>query len=232
MTDAVYTAGCYREDEKFSAKPIAEQDEKTFKWPWMQTFTSKAFIPREPSIDMIDPLDICVALAREPRYNGHTKQRHAYSVGQHSVLMTGFVEPRLKPWALMHDAAEAYVKDLTWSVKTMLPEYKAIENGIEPIIAERFGLQWPRPVEIKHADNRMLATEAREVMMAPPRPWQEMPEPYDTTIQCWHPEQTMCAWAIEFDALIGQHCGEKSLYERVRRQLATWTVEHLRSRNR
>lgn len=40
----------------------------------------------------------------------------------------------------MHDASESYISDLTRPVKRNLPEYFAIEEKLQRIIYERFGL--------------------------------------------------------------------------------------------
>jgi hypothetical protein len=157
------------------------------KWPWMQTYTGKAFVPMAPDPDLIDIRDIAIALSREARYNGHTRTSEPYSVAQHCVLTSRVLPKPLKLMGLLHDAAEAYCKDLTWSVKSQLPEYKwRIEIPIEEAIAEHFGLSFPYPPEIKEADNRMLATEKRDLIGPEPKPWRNgIPKPYKMKIIAW-----------------------------------------------
>ncbi len=179
-----------------------------FKWPWLQTITGGSFIPKEPSSADIDIRDIAIGLSRESRYNGHTATDEPYSVAQHSVYVSEVVPKGMALWGLLHDASEAYCKDLTWSVKTLLPEYKAIEITIQRVIAERFGLPWPMPPEIKEADNRLLATEQRDLMVKPPRPWQDMPAPYDFRIGAWNHKFAYGAFLRRFNALSGRRAVE------------------------
>jgi hypothetical protein len=176
------------------------------KWPWLQTYTGKAFVPIAPDADLIDIRDIAIALSREARYNGHTRTLEPYSVAQHCVLISRVLPKPLKLAGLLHDAAEAYCKDLTWSVKSLLPEYKIIETPIEKAIAERFGLQFPYPSEIKEADNRMLATEKRDLLSKEPRPWRDgIPQPYNITITAWTHREARCLFLDAFNLLVNDH---------------------------
>lgn len=61
--------------------------------------------------------------------------------------------------ALMHDAAEAFVGDVTRPLKQMLPEFKAIERAVEDAIFIRYGVPRPMPRAVKQADLRVLAAE-------------------------------------------------------------------------
>ncbi len=178
------------------------------KWPWLQTYTGKAFVPVAPDADLIDIRDIAIALSREARYNGHTRTSEPYSVAQHCVLISRVLPKPLKLMGLLHDASEAYCKDLTWSVKTMLPEYKTrIEAPIEKAIAEHFDLPQPFPPEIKEADNRMLATEKRDLMGAEPRPWRDdIPQPYNMEIIAWAHREARYQFLSVFNRLtVGRH---------------------------
>lgn len=186
-------------------KVAAEASNEKFKWPWLQTYTGKSFIPQEPDPESIDIRDIAIALAREARYNGHTKTKIAYTVAQHSYYVSIVVPDHMSLWGLMHDAAEAYCKDLTWSVKTLLPSYKEIEHRIEKVIAKKYGLPYPPPPEIKVADNRLLATEQRDLMAKPPRSWQELPKPYNFKIIPWDEHKALAAFLNRYNELTGSN---------------------------
>lgn len=139
---------------------------ETRKGDWIQTFTGRAFYPQDPRPDDVDPVDIAHALALINRYTGHTPV--PYSVAQHSVFCCWLVIHKLAPgnltaarWALMHDASEAYLTDISRPVKLFLPEYRDAEAKVTATIATRFGLPGPRePAIVKVADEVMLASEA------------------------------------------------------------------------
>ncbi len=156
---------------------------------WMQTFTGRAFYPMDPRPDEVDPRDIAHALSMVCRFGGHLTD--FYSVAEHCVLMSHAVDPEDALWALMHDAAEAYLGDLVRPVKYALPNYRAVEHHLLQVIAERFGLGWPCPPSIKVADMRMLRTERDTLMGPPPMPWTstENVEPFDVPILGWRPER-------------------------------------------
>jgi uncharacterized protein len=89
--------------------------------------------------------DIAHGLSNICRYAGQCSR--FYSVAEHSVYVSetakGFEYP-----ALMHDAAEAFLGDVSGPLKRLVPEFKKIEIEIERVIFSRFGLEWPPPAEV------------------------------------------------------------------------------------
>ena len=79
--------------------------------------------------------DIAQGLANICRYSGQCNR--FYSVAEHSLLVSetavGF-----ELEALMHDAAEAFLGDITRPLKQMLPDYKRIESEVERAIFRQF----------------------------------------------------------------------------------------------
>lgn len=109
----------------------------------------------QPSDIRID--DIAYSLARLIRFNGHSP---GWSVAQHSIIVSQRCPPHLALEGLLHDAAEAYVGDVTRPLKQMLGKvYRDIELRVESAIATRYGLVYPWPEEIKQADNDMCQSE-------------------------------------------------------------------------
>ena len=112
----------------------------------------------EPTPEMICIEDIAHALTYQCRFGGHLPK--FYSVAQHSLNCSYLIDDeRLKLTALMHDASEAYLLDIPRPIKQRLDNYKEIENRLMEVIADKFGFEWPLPVEIKQVDEMMLQTE-------------------------------------------------------------------------
>jgi 5'-deoxynucleotidase YfbR-like HD superfamily hydrolase len=111
-----------------------------------------------------DPAMICIediahSLSHQCRFNGHTDQ--FYSVAQHCVVMAVLYHTpeSLRLTALLHDAAEAYLGDVVSPIKHLLHDYHALEDHMNYIIAEAFGLQYPFDPIIDQLDQFMLEEE-------------------------------------------------------------------------
>ena len=152
------------------------------KWGYIQTYSGLHFDPSDPQPDQICIEDIAVALSREPRYAGQT--REFYSVAQHSWLVSNhcITQPL---WGLLHDAAEAYLKDIPYPVKVLLPDYRHLEYRVMRVIADKFGLHWPEPLKVKATDLVLLATERRDLLYGVERVGDYAPLPY--IIKPWPP---------------------------------------------
>lgn len=87
--------------------------------------------------------DIAHALSLMTRANGHF--RHFYSVAEHSVncyketKIRGYSK-RVQLGCLLHDVSESYISDLTRPVKKNLSQYFVIEEKLQRVIYEKFGL--------------------------------------------------------------------------------------------
>lgn len=174
---------------------------KDRKGNWMQTYSGGQFWPLDPHPEDINIADIAHALARLCRFAGHCTS--FYSVAQHSVLVSYITGPENALWGLLHDASEAYVVDVPRPLKLLLPNYTAIEDGVQRAIAEAFGLPWPLPAEVKRADNQILADEAAQLMAPPPEDWFLPDPPSGTAINPLPPEAAETLFLDRFRELAG-----------------------------
>jgi hypothetical protein len=142
---------------------------------WIQTFTGRKFHSLGPTPEQFHVEDIAHSLSLLCRFNGHCLT--FYSVAEHSVRVARILPPGLALWGLLHDAGEAYLTDLPRPVKQSLPQFSELEDRVLRQVAVRFGLSWPMPPEVKLADTRLLATEARDLMAPWPDDWRLDVEP-------------------------------------------------------
>jgi len=165
---------------------------------FMQTRSGKAidFDAIEP--DKIEIEDIAIGLSRINRYLGHTVD--PLTVAEHSVRVSLLVsdwypdDHSLQLRALLHDASEAIVGDVTAPVKRWIRQQSyvldVLEARIERAILTRFGLRHmlsdpPMPLAeceaiaeiIKRADLTLLATEHRDLVPPGERDWNLTHEP-------------------------------------------------------
>jgi len=137
--------------------------------PTILTASGISFNLLQPDPDTIVIEDIAHALSHICRFTGHT--RAFYSVAEHSVLTSHLVPSIYALEALLHDAAEAYVGDVSSPLKALLPEYRAIEERVDQAIRRRFCLPVKQAQCVKDADLKMLATEKRDLMPCSGEDW-------------------------------------------------------------
>jgi hypothetical protein len=126
----------------------------------------------EPTPEMIEIGDIAHALANLCRFTGHTKS--FYSVAEHCVRASREVPAAFALEALLHDATEAYLGDVSSPLKALLPDYQAIEHRLDAVIRQRFGLPAKMSPEVKRADLAMLATERTCLMPSTAEVWTQL----------------------------------------------------------
>lgn len=118
------------------------------------------FLDPEHSIFTIE--DVAQGLSLACRFAGQCKQH--YSVAQHSVHLSDLLPAQYRYAGLMHDAAEAFIGDVSRPLKDLLPEYRAIEERVEKAVFAHFGVVHPIPDIVKEFDIVMLETEQRQLM--------------------------------------------------------------------
>lgn len=133
---------------------------------FIQTYTGGQYWPLDPAAADVNIVDVAHALSLLCRYTGQIKR--FYSVAEHSIHVASLVEPRLQYAALLHDAQEAYINDLSKPFKLGLPDYNAVEAKNEAAVSQAFGIPMPLPKQVKWADGVMLWVERRQLFDHPP----------------------------------------------------------------
>ena len=148
--------------------------------PFLQLHSGYCVSLTSPDCTGLPLADIAIALARTARFRGATRGAYAYSVAQHSWLVSTILAEQhhtltIQRAGLLHDAHEAMIGDIPTPVKHWLGHaaLAAAERPLIEAIHTRFGLKpslcdgW----QIKQADDLALATERRDLMNAPAWPW-------------------------------------------------------------
>ncbi len=117
----------------------------------------------DPKPEMFVIEDIAHSLSHQCRFGGHPVE--FYSVAQHSVMCAMFIGEENRLAALLHDASEAYLLDIPSPIKVRLPEYKAIEDNLMRVIAQKFGFAYPLNPEVKMVDKQMLEWEWKHLII-------------------------------------------------------------------
>jgi len=115
-------------------------------------------------------------LSIEKRFCGAT--RNGISVAQHSGVVSKLVSPDIASKAQLHDAAEAYLKDLQRPLKALWGEqYDQLTELAMTAICDSLDEPWPWPpavvTAIKVVDDADLAAERRDQMRADGPDWGE-----------------------------------------------------------
>lgn len=130
---------------------------------FVQTISGRLVDLYHPRPESIIWQDVAQSLGMLARFNGHT--RCFYSVAEHSVRVSWRVPPEDALWGLIHDAAEAYIGDVVSPVKRLCPELYVVERRLLNVICDKLGLPRDMPASVLEADERMLATEARDLLI-------------------------------------------------------------------
>lgn len=173
----------------------------------IKTFTGKRFYLAMPRVADVDIIDIAHSLSLQTRFVGHV--REFYSVAQHcvhvadQVLRTG-ASHRVARQALLHDSTEAYTGDISRPLKADLGRtFAQYEQRIHFVICEAFRIPATLPLIVMDADDRMLATEARDLMggLDDGDGDEPLADPYDFPIVSWEPKAAFRAFMDRFTEL-------------------------------
>lgn len=138
----------------------------------IQTYSGQLVDYLNPNPDTIKIEDIAKALSNECRFGGQS--RFHYSVAHHSILACGLAPKSLKLEALLHDAEEAYIKDVPTPLAAAIgrgkvKQYEFVKMKFKKAIKEKFKLEWTDEGYriIKEIDRRLAVTERDALFMYP-----------------------------------------------------------------
>ena len=134
------------------------------------TGTGLSFRFDSPNPEDISLEDIAQALSKICRFTGHVKE--FYSVAEHSCLVLQIVNDlaggeasrEIQIAALLHDATEAYVNDVSTPLKRLLQDYRAVEASVWAAISKKFGISEELPKIVKAADKLAYFIERNQLM--------------------------------------------------------------------
>lgn len=132
---------------------------------FMSTFGGRRVNPVDPNPLDLHIVDIAHSLSQLCRFTGHTIS--FYSVAQHSLLVSMNCPDEFKLEGLLHDAAEAYINDLSRPLKhhPIMAAYVDIEAVVDAAIRQRYGLPEHMSPEVKDIDNQLVIDESLALMV-------------------------------------------------------------------
>ena len=133
------------------------------------TYTGKVLDLANPNPNDIRIEDIARGLSTQFRFGGQSCS--LIPVAEHSVTPSYLADKDNSVPALIHDAPEAYIRDITSPIKVLMPDYQAIEDRLMRAIATRFGFQYPFHPKIKEIDADLLHMEWKDLVIKPGPVW-------------------------------------------------------------
>lgn len=189
---------------------------------WIETHGGSQFHLLAPRLEEINARDIAYALAGIGRYNGHFRRvgGRIYTVAEHSCHISDKIAEAVRdpssPYyladeldqliaqltGLCHDAAEAYIGDMTRPLKVKMTAFKDVEARIDAVIAQAFGTTFPLPPIVKEFDTRILVDERAQGMSLSNNKWAtDELKPLGVTVQWWSTDDAEEQFTIRFKAL-------------------------------
>lgn len=132
---------------------------------FMSTFGGRRIDPTNPNPLDLHIVDIAHALSQLCRFTGHTIT--FYSVAQHSLLVSMNCPDGFKLEGLLHDAAEAFISDLSRPLKhhPSMTAYRELEETVDSVIRAHYELPPTMSPEVKDVDNKLVVDESLALMV-------------------------------------------------------------------
>lgn len=132
-------------------------------------------------------IDVAHSLSQNNRWNGHADM--PISVAQHSWLCSQMAPKELAFDMLMHDMGEAVMSDIPRPIKAFIQGAQEFDDRISADMAFKFGCTFPMTATMKLVDNRVLKTEAEQLLPKVDKSdwgqWYHDIEPYNVYIMPW-----------------------------------------------
>lgn len=130
------------------------------------TYSGVLIDPGDIKPEQINLIDITHHLTNENRFGRALPFDIHYSVAEHSMYLAAYVYKttesiELARCALMHDAAEAYLGDITTGLKRYLHDYKVLESKLDFTIHEKYNISVKHHDYISSLDKRIIMDEIR-----------------------------------------------------------------------
>lgn len=177
--------------------------------PWINTYTGRRVNPLALQLEDICIDDIAHALALTNRFCGHTK--FPVSVAQHSVFVSRIVPPEHQLQALLHDASEAYLGDVTRWLKrhAAMAMYRSAEDRAMAVINTKFGCRVEEHPDVTRADEFLVRLECERAVphwnpgpgALPPTTREERRDYKMNTIPQWSWKTARAVFLAEFRRL-------------------------------
>lgn len=152
-----------------------------------RTVSGRRLDLEQPRPEDVDIRDIACGLSKICRFTGQLPE--FYSIAQHSLFVAELVPARLKKAALLHDASEAFLTDISRNLKhsPFMDGYRLLEDRWRAAIEEQYGLALAPAdrQELKYADD--LAAIYERVTVRKQRTWQYhgLQEIVDASAEGW-----------------------------------------------
>ncbi len=159
--------------------------------------------------------EIATCLSRICRFAGHTQRN--YSVAEHSVWVyrevkrLGF-DTRTQIAALLHDAEEAYLGDVTRPLKQLLASatLRTLSQQITYEVFVRHGADGTNHRAIEQADKALLATEWEQVFEHQPPPEPFTDNALDIELEFLEPLHAQILFLMAYEELQEELAGESA----------------------